>query len=96
MGLSCSWSTAGHGMGWLPAVPAPLSLGITSQREIGVWEGGESGAAPTRELMQGAERGMAGKTLGWGGADPLPLQKSHSCSMGEGGAEAGRQSTGNI
>lgn len=84
----------GSGMGGLPAVPAPLSLGITSQREKGMWEGGEYGAAPDRGIVQGA--GMAGKTLGWGDADPLPLLKCHSYSMDYGGAEADEQSTGNI
>lgn len=47
-------------------------------------------------LVQGAGRGMAGKTLGWGDAHPLPRQKSHPYSKDYRGAEAEEQSTGNI
>lgn len=61
-----------------------------------MWEGGEHGAAPESELVQGAGRGMAGKTLGRGGVAALPLQKSRSHPVDSGGAEAEEQSTGNI
>lgn len=94
MGLSRSWSRAGQWDGVSASCPSPSfywNYSPEGKRDVGrrrIW------GCPRQGDRAG--RGMAGKTLGRGDADPLPLLKCHPYSMDYGGAEADEQSTGNI